>query len=179
MEKGEVYVVYEAGKSPPKTPKDFVVPTGDTAVRISFPVFKESYYSSRGAEVFLDDKPMGRTVLVQDVGQLAQQALDDRRFRDIVKLAARVIVKDQAARAAGRALGPLAQIATNVAGVVTETADTRSWTSLPDSIQILRVPVPAHQEVRIRIRPDSGNPVEFKIKARPGEKKLIRARTFD
>ena len=95
---------------------------------------------------------------------------------------ARVIAKDQASRAAGRAagnLGPLVRLATSIAGAVTERADTRAWTSLPDTIQVLRVAVPAGKVVRVKVDPNAGPPREFTVNLRPGAKKLVRLRTFD
>lgn len=175
---GEVYVVYEAGKSPLKEPRDFVVPVQGSVIRISFPDFKDVSYFSRGATVIVDGKNVGRTVAMQDIGAIAKQALSDRRTRDLVRMAARVIAKDQASRAAGRALGPLAQLAASIFGAVTESADTRGWTSLPDSLQVLRVPIAAGKQTKILIQPDSGKPEEFVVQLKPGEKRLVRSRTF-
>jgi hypothetical protein len=179
---GEVYVVYESGRSPLKVPQDIPVPIDNGVVNISFPVYKRSYYSARYASVSVEGRKVGETVVMQDVGKLAEQALGDRRGRDIARMIARVIAKDQASRAAGRAagqFGPLVRLATSVAGAVTERADTRSWTSLPDTIQILRIPVPANTLVRVRVAPNASKPEEFGVKLRPGEKKLVRLRTFD
>jgi|GEM_PF-578594 len=180
--KGEVYVVYESGRSPLKIPQDIPVPIDNGVLNISFPIYSRTYYSARGASVTVDGAAVGETVVVEDIGKLAEQALSDRRGRDIVRLAARVIAKDQASRAAGRAsgnLGPLVRLATSVAGAVTERADTRSWTLLPDTLQILRVPVPTGKIVRIGVRPYGAKPTEFALKLEPGEKKLVRYRTFD
>ncbi|MCA2961215.1 MAG: tetratricopeptide repeat protein [Silvanigrellales bacterium] len=181
-EKGEVYIVYESGKSPLKVPQDVPVPIDNGVVNISFPVYKRTYYSARSASVFVDNVRVGETIVMEDVGKLAEQALSDRRGRDITRMIARVIAKDQASRAAGRAagnLGPLVRLATSVAGAVTERADTRSWTSLPDTIQVLRVAVPSGKVVRVKVDPNVGPPREFTVNLRPGEKKLVRLRTFD
>lgn len=179
MEGGEVYIVYEAGRSPIKVPEDIVVPVQGNVVRISFPRYQDLPYSSHGAAVLVGDKNVGKTVLMQDVGDLAKVSLSDRRGRDLVRMAARVLAKDQAARAVGRNLGPIAQLAASIFGAVTESADTRSWTLLPDTIQILRVPVQAGTDVRVKIQPDSGKPKEFVVNLRRGEKRLLRYRTFN
>jgi uncharacterized protein len=116
------------------------------------------------------------------VGQLAIQSLSDRRGRDIARMIARVIAKDQASRAAGRAtgsLGPLVRLATSVAGAATERADTRSWTLLPDTIQVARVPVPAGKLTTLQLRAAGTKPQEFAFTLRPGEKKLVRYRSMD
>lgn len=175
---GEVYVVYEAGRAPLKVAQDFPVPVNGGVINISFPVYQRTGSGAGGATVSVNGRSVGSTQIVQDVEALAIEALTQRRGRDLVRLAARVIAKDQASRAAGKAFGPLARLATSVAGAVTERADTRSWTSLPATVQILRVPVDAGVDSRILVTTGSGRPEEFVTKLRPGEKKLVRLRRF-
>lgn len=177
-ESGEVFVVYEAGRSPIKYPEDVAFPISGSIVRLSFPAYRDVHYSSHGSSVWVDGQNRGRTVIVQDIGELAKKALSERRGKDLARMAARVIAKDQAARAVGRNLGPFGQLAASIVGAVTETADTRGWTLLPDTVQILRVQVPANKETRVLISPDAGKPKEVVLKLRPGEKRLIRHRTF-
>lgn len=178
LKKGEVYIIYESGNSPIKVAKDIVVPTDRTVVRISFPEYKDIPYKSHYADVYLDEKSTGRTVVMEDIGKMAKQALEDRRVRDIAKIAARVIAKDVAARKLGNE-NPLAGLAANVFSVVTETADTRSWTTLPDTIQVLRVPLLPNKEMKLVIKPEYGSSSDYTLKLAPGEKKLIRFRTFN
>ena len=178
LKQGEIFVIYESGNSPIKTPKDIIFPTNRTVVRVSFPEYKDIYYRSRYSEVFMGTKSLGKTVVMEDIGKMAKQALEDRRVRDIAKIAARVIAKDLAARKLGEE-SPLAGLAANVFSVATETADTRSWSTLPDNLQILRVPIAADKETNISIKPEYGDAVSYNIKLNPGEKKLIRLRTFN
>lgn len=175
---GEAFIVYEAGRSPIKVAQDIVVPVVDNVVRVSWPVFRPVSSGKYPASVFLDGTFAGRTVVMQDIGALAKQSLEDRRLRDLLRMAARVLAKDQVARAAGRSLGPIAQIATGIAGAVTETADTRSWTSLPDALHVLRVPIPANKKTVLRLDPVGGKSEEWVLTLRPGEKALVRARSF-
>lgn len=177
---GEVFIVYESGKSPLKISADIVLPVQGNIVRVAFPAYKDLYYSAKSASVYLDDNLVGKTLLAQDIGVLAKQALEDRRVKDTARMIARVIAKDQAARLVGKNFGGLAQLATSLAGAVTETADTRSWTFLPDTIQILRVPIPSQKDVRILIKPNGGaKPFEAVLNLKPGEKRLLRYRTFN
>jgi uncharacterized protein len=178
LKKGEAYIIYESGNSPIKTAKDIIVPTGKTVVRISFPEYKDIPYKSRYSDVYIDERSAGRTVVMEDIGKMAKQALEDRRFRDIAKIAARVIAKDLAARKLGDE-NPLAGLAANVFSVVTETADTRSWSTLPDTIQVLRVPLTPNKDIKLAIKPEFGSSINYTLKLAPGEKKLIRFRTFN
>ncbi|KAB8036277.1 hypothetical protein GCL60_15955 [Silvanigrella paludirubra] len=178
LKQGEVYIIYESGNSPVKTPKEILFPTDKTVVRVSFPEYKDIPYKNRSSEVFIGQKSFGKTIIMEDIGKMAKQALEDRRVRDIAKIAARVIAKDLAARKLGEE-SPLAGLAANVFSVATETADTRSWTTLPDTIQVLRVPIIANKETAISIKPEFGSTISYNVKLSPGEKKLIRFRTFN
>ena len=178
LKQGEVYIIYESGNSPVKTPKEILFPTDKTVVRVSFPEYKDIPYKNRSSEVFIGQKSFGKTIIMEDIGKMAKQALEDRRVRDIAKIATRVIAKDLAARKLGEE-SPLAGLAANVFSVATETADTRSWTTLPDTIQVLRVPIIANKETAISIKPEFGSTISYNVKLSPGEKKLIRFRTFN
>ncbi|KAB8027780.1 COG3014 family protein [Fluviispira multicolorata] len=178
LAKGEIYIVYESGKSPIKVPKDFFIPTGGSIARVSFPEYKVMSYKSHYADIYIDDKNLGRTIVMEDIGKMGEQALNDRRLRDIVKMAARVITKEIAAKKL-RDENPLAGLAANAFNIATEVADTRGWTALPDTIQIFRVSVKPNKETNIIIRPESSNQLTFTVNLKPNEKKLIRFRTFD
>ncbi|MES2615523.1 MAG: hypothetical protein V4591_08915 [Bdellovibrionota bacterium] len=178
LKKGEVYIVYESGKVPIKVPEEIIIPTGKTVAKISFPKYKEVPYSSHYADIYVAQKHVQRTTVMESVGKMAEQALSDRRVRDIAKMAARVIAKDVAARKLTDE-NPFAGLAVDIFNVATEVADTRSWTTLPDTIQIARVPVEARKETEVVIKPQHGEEQKFSVTLNPGEKKLYRFRTFN
>lgn len=140
-------------------------------MRLSFPEYQDLSYRTRYADVFINEKSVGKTVIMENVGQMAKQALSDRKVRDLAKMAARVITKDLAARKLGDE-NPLAGLAANVFSIATEVADTRSWTTLPDTLQVLRVPIEQNKETKIVIKPELGTPMNFSVKLSPGEKNL-------
>lgn len=175
--KGEIIVVYESGKSPLKVPEDVLVPFNKQVMRISFPKFVDQHYFSREAKVLVNGNVVGRTTVVQDVGALAKRALEDRRGRDLLRFAARAALKAGTTDALQQK-SPIAGLLFNVYSVASEVADTRSWSSLPDTIQVFRTQVPAGERLRVRIQPDAGKPAEETIELRPGEKRLLRLRTF-
>ena len=124
LSKGEVYIIYESGKSPIKVADDIVIPTGKTIARISFPKYKDLSYNCHYADISVAGKIIHRTVVMEDIGKMAQEALADRRIRDIAKMAARVIAKDLLARKLNDE-NPLAGLAADLFNVATEVADTR------------------------------------------------------
>lgn len=183
LKMGEVYVIYEAGKSPIKVPQDIVLPglINGNVMRVSYPTYRDQPSLSSGAKVLLNGVSVGEVKPMQDIGALARRALAARRGKDLAKMVVRLVAKDQAARAMGRnfgQFGQIAQLATSVAGAVTETADTRGWSTLPRTIQVLRVPVKAGVKSQITIQPDNGASKIIDVTLRAGEKKLVRARGF-
>lgn len=175
---GEVLIVYECGKSPIKVPEDVVVPTGRTVARISFPKYTDLTYSSRFAKIFVENKFYENSILMEDIGAMARQSLEDRRGRDLAKMAARIIAKEIVTRETQKE-NQWAGLAVNLLNVATEVADTRSWTTLPDSIQISRILVPANKTTQIEVAPQGGGETKkFNVMLQEGEKQLIRFRTF-
>ena len=176
----EIIVVYEAGKVPIKKAEDSFITFGHQIIRISFPAFTNEYYASRAATVFVNGLDSGRTMIAQDIGAVARQALADRKPKYIAKIIARNTAKAVLAHETEKRLGPLAGIAVSLAGAATEVADTRAWNTLPALICVARVSVPVAQKNTVRVVPEFGAPQTFVIdELSPGEMKLIRLRTFD
>ena len=108
-------------------------------VRQSF--YNKAVLSNNGAEYPLE--------VGQDFNSIAKQCLKDRMLREIVELVTRFAAKKAASEglaALGKSLlgddGKEAfRLAGDVAGAVTEKADTRNWQSLPSTISYIRVPL--------------------------------------
>ncbi|MBM4253209.1 MAG: hypothetical protein FJ146_14665 [Deltaproteobacteria bacterium] len=138
---GEVVVVHELGHIAIKTSESFAFTFGRQVVRFSFPVIRaqgRSYFGQSGIITGSDDK-LHQAENVEDLNAIAHATLEDRRGRLVAKSAARLIAKGQIAEQAYQNYGPLAGLAVNIFAVVTETADTRSWTLLPESFAITRL----------------------------------------
>jgi hypothetical protein len=102
--------------------------------------------------VSLADQPAGATEIVTDVGQLAVQQYQAVYDHIVARAVARRVVKKAAVYAAKEQLEVansgwfnFAMDAAGVAWEATESADTRCWSLLPDSIQVLRLELPAGQ----------------------------------
>ena len=179
LQKGEVFIVYECGKSPIKVPKSLTIPVGGTTTAsISIPTYEVLPYQSHFANIFMNNALIDRTIIMENIGQMAQEALNVSRAGDIAKMSARVIAKTLAAREAGKD-NDLAGLAMDFLNKQTEVADTRSWTALPDTIQIARIIVDSNKETTIEIHPQADAIQKFSVTMRPGEKKLFRFRTFN
>ncbi|MBI2602613.1 MAG: hypothetical protein HYW48_06120 [Deltaproteobacteria bacterium] len=137
---GDLVVIHEAGNIVTKTAKDFVLPISGQIIRFSFPVIEKKKIAWQNTingvnidGVFHDASNLA------NMNGIAYQCLEDRRGRLILKSAARLITKAKLVDEAHKNFGPLGGIAANIFAAATETADTRSWTFLPQAFYITRV----------------------------------------
>ncbi|MDE0015750.1 MAG: hypothetical protein OXU51_06150 [Candidatus Poribacteria bacterium] len=165
---GELVLFYESGYVPPKSEEaltfpilkkddvedDEFVPTLigrqgmiyedvelEYLLRVAIPTIDSRRPQYRGIEVVVgSEKVTGE--LVEDVEKIAIETLNAQGFIILTRTLLRALTKYLLFRQANKqheALGLLA----NLAGVVTEQADTRSWKTLPNQIFIVRMPLPA------------------------------------
>lgn len=142
---GEIAVIHEVGNIAVKETSEFFPLIGKQVIRFSFPVIKKGHRSFRGAtgfEIVGRDGFVGAD-LVQDMDAIAYATLEDRRLRLIAKQTARLLAKGQLTEQAYKNFGVVGGLAANVFSAVTETADTRSWSLLPESYFVTRQRVPA------------------------------------
>lgn len=162
---GEVIIVHELGQIATKSTSEFLIPVGSQIVRFSFPVirkpvgvvsWRQTGLKVSGGEFFPADN-------VSNMDEIARATLDDRRKRMVAKQLTRLLAKGQLAEQARQNFGPLAGVAVNVFAAVTETADTRSWTLLPEAYFITRA----------RLKPGAYT-VEIKTEGRIGDIKTLK-----
>ena len=110
-------------------------------LRIAMPTIRSNRPRFAGIRVAVgENQKMG--VLVEDVENIAIETFDAQRpvilFRTLLRAVGKYLLYREANKQ-HKALGVLA----NLAGVVTEQADTRSWQTLPNQIFMVRMPLPA------------------------------------
>lgn len=144
QDQGSIVVIHEVDYITPKTTEEFVWPVGDDIMRFSFPTIRPRYHGWWGKTgLIIDNGRFQEGSLVQNMDPIAKQTLEDRRLRLMAKQGARLILKSQLRQQAERNFGLLGYIGASIYNVVTETADTRSWTLLPAGYFISRIPLPA------------------------------------
>jgi uncharacterized protein len=173
---GEVILLLGSGLAPVKRETGIVAPTlQGRLVSISMP-----YYLSRRpwvtAAVLESDELSARAELAEDIDALAIDALEQRKPAILSRAVARAAIKHEASRAAGRE-SELVGFVVNIAGVVSERADTRSWSTLPNQIHVARLPLPAGVHVvDVELRDRSGRPdirEQYLVEIEAGEKRFI------
>ena len=161
---GELLIVHELGEIATKSTSEFFITVGSQLVRFSFPVIRKptAVVSWRETGIKVAGGAFYPAENVASMDNIARATLDDRRTRMVAKQMTRLLAKGQLAEQARQNFGPLAGVAVNVFAAVTETADTRSWTLLPEAYFITRV----------RLKPGTYT-VEIKTEGRIGDIKTI------
>lgn len=141
--KGQMVFILSNGLVPIKRESSALLPNPETgqAIRISLP-----YYQTRPLEVAYAQVDVAGeqapTSAVENVGAIAIQSLKDKMPAIIARALARDVVKAKLAKQADNRGDPVLGLLVNIAGIATEIADTRSWLTLPDNIQMARLPLP-------------------------------------
>lgn len=140
---GEVVLLIHHSLAPIKRAHELLVysATG-VPLRISMPVYQSRPNYIDQARLIVGDKSV-QTVMVDSFDKLARLSLATHRAAITARLIARALIKKQAALHAKKKGGSLAGFLVDVAGMVTETADTRSWLTLPKHILFARLPLSA------------------------------------
>lgn len=135
---GEVVVIWDNGMAPFKAQDELEIPFEDYYLRVAFPRFVSRPPLLTYAVADVTGKT-ARTRVVQDVEAIAMKNLDDRKGRIIAKTAARGVAKYALKEKIEDEWGEAAGCIFNIFAAATEQADTRSWFTLPNNIQIARM----------------------------------------
>ncbi len=127
-------------------------------LRVAFPVYKQSKKRLYTSRISVNKKQLPLET-VEDIDALARYSLEQAMPGIMARATARAVVKYNTQTAGKK--GSLAGLLITVTNLVTERADTRSWSTLPQEIQLQRVvlPVGEHQ-LRIELTNAAGNIVD-------------------
>lgn len=158
---GELIVLLNNGLAPIRTESSIMTfsPDVHTNVRVAFPVYESPPGIVNHARLNISNKHI-MLETVENIDSLARQALDDEMPLIMTRALARAVVKYQTQHSA-QEQNALAGFLLTVTNLATERADTRSWTTLPQEIQLARVILPAgQQKVSIEIVNAAGRVID-------------------
>jgi len=138
---GEVVVLLHHSLAPIKRAENvFVMGESGVQHRVSLPA-----YYSRPSYVSHAQLWVGKTsidmVVADDFDMLARKSLESHKGAMIARLITRAILKKNISNQVSDNNGSLAGFLVDVASMATETADTRSWLTLPKNILFARLPL--------------------------------------
>jgi len=184
-ENGEIILIWDNGMVPYKG-QDVVnlriEDKIDDQITVAFPYYIKRPPRTQSARLSVGGKSV-YTEKVQDVADIAVKNLEDRRLRITAKAVTRATLKYGIQKQIEKEYGETAGCLFNIFSVATEAADTRSWLTLPDNIQVARLLVPpGTYTVTLDIMGSSGFTIEqFQytgVRVEAGQKRFLRYRTF-
>jgi len=110
-------------------------------LRIAIPTYTSSRPIIDHLEINVDGQK-ATSELVEDIEAIAQQTFAEHQDRILFKTTARALMKYIAFKTAEKK-NQTAGLLVNLVNVTTERADTRSWLTLPNNIQMVQLPLPA------------------------------------
>jgi hypothetical protein len=175
---GEIVLLYHNGLAPIKREHSVATidPGSGRLIRVSLP-----YYQSRPELIATARLSVNgfdtKTQQVEAIDNIAQQTLEAYMPAITARAVARAVLKYNMAREAGKQ-NDVAGLLVNIAGVLTERADTRSWLSLPSNIQMARLQLqPGSYTLSIELL-DALEQIQHTtnltdVKVNPGERRYI------
>ena len=145
----EIVVVFENGHMPEKVAEEISYSTKRSFGRISVPRFSNLGNHARALKVEVGNEALGSTVSLEHVVQVGRNNLNDRiawvTTKALLRSATKTIIIDSVAEEVEEEHGEWAGIFVGLAGSLlntySESADLRSWITLPNDIQVLRARV--------------------------------------
>lgn len=135
-------VIAELGTIPAKREVSLLFPTDQGfPVKLALPAFAQDGAIPQ-LRITIDGKRVAAEK-VENIAAIARQSLEDKKGRVLVKMIARAVAKELAAREAGKQYGLAGELALRVTSIATEQADTRLWSTLPATVEAAVIPLSA------------------------------------
>jgi hypothetical protein len=143
---GELIVILNNGLAPIRSEESIMTFSSEvqSTVRVAFPVYKTESPPAKKARLNVSGRLIDMET-VENIDSLARRALDEDMPMVMARAIARAVVKYQSQKSA-QDQSALAGFLLTVTNLATERADTRSWTTLPQVIQVARVILPVGQQ---------------------------------
>jgi len=158
---GEVVIILNNGLAPIRSESALPIFSSEVQrnLRVAFPVYREPKKSLYLPQVTVNQQPY-LLETVEDIDALARYSLEQAMAGIMARATARAVVKYNTQHTANEN-SSIAGLLMTVTNLITERADTRSWTTLPQEIQLQRIvlPVGEHQ-IRIQMTNAAGRIVD-------------------
>ena len=158
---GELVVILNNGLAPIRS--EVSIPIFSTEVqqnlRVSFPAYKQQQKQLYVPRIHVNNEQYSMET-VEDVDALARYSLEQAMPGIMVRATARAVVKYNSQHTAQES-SALAGLLMTITNLVTERADTRSWTTLPQEIKLKRLLLPVGEhDVQIQMQNSAGQIVD-------------------
>lgn len=183
---GELVFIFNNGLAPIKRESSVQIidPQSAQMIRISLPHYEKRdpliararlYLQSARSQLKNEPELVTETEKVEDISSLEIETLKSQMPAITARALARAVAKHKISNRAGEQ-NDLAGLIVNIAGVLTERADTRSWLTLPAQIQSARLKAPTGiYSVRLELLDRNNNIV---LQRALGKIKLAKERKY-
>jgi len=175
-----IVVIAGVGTGPYKREILLPIPTGDGLLQWAVPEYVERPQPVAGVELSVagGDRSV-RTVVVEDVGHVAKENLQDRIAWLATKSAVRAVLKRELTQQLQEQGGTFGFLVGTAFTIFTERADLRSWQTLPETWQAARVFLPpGTHEIHLQALGGEARSLgTFELEA--GETMFVLARTVE
>ncbi|MBI5664364.1 MAG: hypothetical protein HZC49_04650 [Nitrospirae bacterium] len=171
---GKIIFIHLNGKSPVKTDAKLYIPTKEGPITLAFPRYVVEPPHCRSGKVVAESgshRSETETELVEDINKIAVKNLEDRKVRVIAKTLARAAAKQASIQKISK--DEDVRLLLNIANTLIETADTRTWRTLPGEIYLSRLFVPEGKYIIYVDRCGSVEKLEEFADIKAGETKFV------
>lgn len=146
---GSVVIFYEHGFVPAKDEIRIGIPAFDGGIiSLAFPYYRSQFWPVAQALRVMgrDFNDLGTSQELVDVSVLAMKHLNEQIPQLLVRQVLRGLMKHQIQTRSGREFGAAGQFAANLYNIISESADRRSWLTLPHTVQAIRINLDAGEQ---------------------------------
>jgi hypothetical protein len=175
---GELVFILNTGLAPIKRSIEVRAFTASgQLVTVAMPAYESRRATVTAARVQVDGIAAATdTDMMEDVDTVAVNALDNQKPALLARAIARAVLKTQASKQADSRNDALGFVV-NLAGAITDRADTRSWSTLPNEICVARLPLPAgRHQVQVELLDRLGGVVStkhYEVEIEDGGKRFL------
>lgn len=167
-EEGELIFLFHTGLAPAKMDRVIVLPEPSSGhlIQVAMPYYERRPGRAHNARIMIGDNQVN-TQVVENIGEIAIQNLKAElpaiQARSIARTAARIATQ-AALRKQDKNSSQLLGLLVDVATALVEHADTRSWLTLPNQIQMSRTMLSAGvHDVEVAVIDSSGAILDSKV----------------
>ncbi len=174
---GEVIVFFEDGFLPARREFSVFIPLFGSGgwTSIALPVYPRVREFAQAVTVQLDSGAAGDTALICDLNALAARALRERMPAILTRQVVRATAKAMVPSLARGGEADILTIIMSLYSLISERADLRSWTTLPQAAQIMRTACPPGHQVITLTHRGTGARVVCDVEIKPGGRTIVWA----